>query len=77
MSIKDQLINDIKLLPDHTLQAVSIIVREIVTLNAKEKEDELEEIRQRRADAFGSMKGKIWMSDDFDAPLEDMREYME
>ena len=77
MSIKDQLINDIKLLPEHTLQAVSIIVREIVTLNTKEKENELEEIRQRRADAFGSMKGKIWMSDDFDAPLEDMREYME
>jgi len=23
------------------------------------------------------MKGKIWMSDDFDAPLEDFKEYME
>ncbi len=26
---------------------------------------------------FGCMKGKIWMSDDFDAPLDDMKEYME
>ena len=25
----------------------------------------------------GSMKGKIWMSDDFDAPLDDFKEYME
>ncbi|MCL2105908.1 MAG: DUF2281 domain-containing protein [Oscillospiraceae bacterium] len=25
---------------------------------------------------LGSMKGKIWMADDFDAPLEDFREYM-
>ena len=25
---------------------------------------------------FGSMAGKIRMSDDFDAPLEDFREYM-
>jgi len=25
----------------------------------------------------GCMKGKIWMADDFDAPLEDFREYME
>ena len=25
----------------------------------------------------GSMKGKIWMADDFDAPLEDFKEYME
>lgn len=25
----------------------------------------------------GSLKGKIWMSDDFDEPLEELREYME
>jgi len=25
----------------------------------------------------GCMKGKIWMSDDFDAPLDDFKEYME
>ncbi len=24
----------------------------------------------------GTMKGMIWMSDDFDAPLEDFKEYM-
>ena len=26
---------------------------------------------------FGSLKGKLWMADDFDAPLEDFKEYME
>ncbi|MBQ7158189.1 MAG: DUF2281 domain-containing protein [Treponema sp.] len=25
---------------------------------------------------FGLLKGQIWMSDDFDAPLEDFKEYM-
>ena len=25
----------------------------------------------------GCMKGKMWMAEDFDAPLEDFREYME
>jgi DNA-damage-inducible protein J len=25
----------------------------------------------------GSMKGKMWMSEDFDAPLNDFKEYME
>jgi len=25
----------------------------------------------------GCMKGKMWMSDDFNAPLEDFKEYME
>ena len=25
---------------------------------------------------FGCMKGKIWMADDFDAPLDDFKDYM-
>ena len=25
---------------------------------------------------FGVLKGEVWMSDDFDAPLEDFAEYM-
>ncbi len=31
---------------------------------------------QRRGSGFGSMKGLIKMSDDFDEPLEDFAEYM-
>ena len=64
MSVKEKLINDIKLLPDHTLQAISIIVEEIVMLNGKENNFDLPYKR-------GCMKGKMWMSDDFDEPLED------
>ena len=30
-----------------------------------------------RESKWGDMKGKIWMSDDFCEPLEEMREYME
>ncbi|GHU69623.1 hypothetical protein FACS1894184_13930 [Clostridia bacterium] len=26
---------------------------------------------------LGGMEGKIWVADDFDAPLEDFKEYME
>jgi hypothetical protein len=29
------------------------------------------------ADLLGMFKGKVWMSDDFDAPLDEMKEYME
>lgn len=25
---------------------------------------------------LGSLKGQIWMADDFDAPLDDLQEYM-
>jgi hypothetical protein len=38
---------------------------------------ENEIIRKKRLSAKGSLKGKIWMADDFDAPLEEMKEYME
>jgi len=31
---------------------------------------------QRKVPKPGCMKGKIWMADDFDAPLEDFKEYM-
>ena len=69
MSVKEELINDIKLLPEHTLQAISIIVKEIISLNSET------EVKQRPI--FGSGKGKMWIADDFDAPLEELREYME
>lgn len=29
-----------------------------------------------RKNAFGIWKGKVWMADDFDAPLDDLQEYM-
>ena len=35
----------------------------------------MESIRQKRLAAKGSLKGKVWMADDFDAPLEEMKEY--
>ena len=28
------------------------------------------------ASLFGKGRGKVWMADDFDAPLEDFKEYM-
>jgi len=31
----------------------------------------------KRKSTRGDMKGKIWMADDFDAPLDVMKEYME
>jgi hypothetical protein len=69
MSVKEQLINDIKLLPDYALQAIGTIVREILVLNS--------ETEAKKRPVFGSGKGKMWIADDFDAPLDELREYME
>ena len=69
MSIQEQLISDIKLLPDHTLQAVSIIVKEFISLSLKTE--------KALRPVYGSGKGQMRIADDFDAPLDELREYME
>ncbi|MDR2183193.1 MAG: type II toxin-antitoxin system RelB/DinJ family antitoxin [Clostridiales bacterium] len=47
-----------------------------ITEYAKKDCEDLEIIRQKRLALKGSMRGGIWMSDDFDAPLQEMEEYM-
>jgi antitoxin (DNA-binding transcriptional repressor) of toxin-antitoxin stability system len=37
----------------------------------------LTETPSKKRRLIGSAKGQIWMADDFDAPLEDFKEYME
>ena len=38
--------------------------------------EDKEHIRKMRRESRGSMKNEIWMADDFNAPLEEMKEYM-
>ena len=35
-----------------------------------------EQVRAARRAVFGVLKGKVRMADDFDAPLDDFKEYM-
>lgn len=37
----------------------------------------VEPVQKRRPAKAGSAKGQVWMSEDFDEPLEDFKEYME
>ena len=69
MSIKQELIKTIELLPERTLQFVFVIVRELMLLDSNAS--------QKPLPVFGSGKGLMWIADDFDEPLEDLREYME
>ena len=69
MSVKEQLINDIRLLPEDTVQVISILVNEFITLHSKHKET--------TQPIYGSGKGQMWIADDFDAPLEELMEYKE
>ena len=33
-------------------------------------------LRKQRSPQFGGWEGKVWMSDDFDEPMEEFKEYM-
>ena len=60
-------------LPDNLKIKVADDVDELLAEVKKEAEEKDGFIIKR---GFGSLKGKIWMSDDFDEPLEDFKEYM-
>ena len=59
---------------DLRLKAESIIdalLNEAKNMATKQTEDGIKINR-----GYGALKGKIWMSDDFNEPLEDFKDYM-
>ena len=69
MSIKEKLIYDIGRLPEDVLIKIARMIREMNVLNP--------ETNPEYRPVYGSGKGLGWMSDDFDEPLEELKEYME
>ncbi|MDR2884930.1 MAG: type II toxin-antitoxin system RelB/DinJ family antitoxin [Deferribacteraceae bacterium] len=55
--------------------AVNIFLEQVVSKEAIPFRVE-RVVKSERSEVMGSLKGKIWMADDFDAPLEEMSEYM-
>ena len=53
------------------------IVNEEISIEEIKKLSKPVKQKRPRAESLGIFEGKIWMSDDFDEPLEDMKEYME
>lgn len=51
-------------------------IRVVATLESLPEEPEAVDVYARFR-GFGALKGKIWISPDFDEPMEDFKEYME
>jgi predicted DNA-binding antitoxin AbrB/MazE fold protein len=49
----------------------------LITFVEPLKKDLLQSRKRPISELKGMLKGKVWMADDFDEPLEEMREYME
>ncbi|MEO8146720.1 MAG: DUF2281 domain-containing protein [Bacteroidia bacterium] len=60
--------NKILLLPEEVLAEVNDFIDFLISKRKKE-------IKKKRP-KFGSAKGKIYLSPDFDEPLEDFKDYM-
>jgi len=60
--------------------AINIFLKQVVDKEAipfEISKSKTENKKIPRSELRGILKGKVWMADDFDAPLEEMREYME
>jgi Protein of unknown function (DUF2281) len=51
-------------------------LRYIEDLVAQHTQHQQKHTNIERRNAFGIWKGQVWMADDFDAPLDDLQEYM-
>ena len=73
MIIESAILNNLKKLPESVKQAVLDYIEFLVNRYAQEP-PKTEKVAKRGG--LGIWKGKIWMSDDFDEPLEDLKDYM-
>lgn len=72
--IQSEILDKLEALPE-SLQTEVLHYIEFLTERYVQKEVEPASPKQKRG-GLGTLKGKIWMADDFDAPLEDLQEYL-
>ncbi|MEG3438403.1 DUF2281 domain-containing protein [Pannus brasiliensis CCIBt3594] len=73
MILKDRLLTNLDKLPEDLQREVLHYSEYLVSRYGQENQ----ESTVTKRGGLGALKGKIWMSDDFDEPLEEMKEYME
>ncbi|MEO1295861.1 MAG: DUF2281 domain-containing protein [Cyanobacteria bacterium J06636_16] len=72
--IQPTLLEKLEALPD-SLQTEVLHYIEFLSEKYAEKMAASKPLTKKRG-GLGILKGKIWMSEDFDEPLEDMKDYM-
>ena len=73
---REAILKEIQLLPDDVLEAIwnMVKVASAIPQNTISKQDDQKTLHKFRT--AGALDGKIIIHDDFDEPLEDMKEYM-
>ncbi|MEM9009069.1 MAG: DUF2281 domain-containing protein [Cyanobacteria bacterium P01_F01_bin.86] len=79
MTLESSILNNLKKLPEAMQQAVLLYTEFLVSRTTQQGTSQLEsvpEIQSNKRGGLGIWKDKIWIADDFDAPLDDFQEYM-
>jgi uncharacterized protein YjlB len=71
--MEQAILEQIQRLPESLQQEALQYIEGLV---AKHTQQEQTPAIVSRKDAFGIWKGQVWIADDFDAPLDDLQEYM-
>lgn len=70
--MEQALLEQIHLLPEPLQQEALQYIESLVAKHNKS----VQSPKIDRKNAFGIWHGEVWMSDDFNAPLDDLQEYM-
>jgi hypothetical protein len=79
MTLETSILDNLKKLPESMQQAVFLYTEFLVDRITKQSEKQLEimpETPSNKRGGLGIWQGKVWIADDFDAPLDDFQEYM-
>ena len=79
MTLESSILNNLKKLPEAMQQAVFLYTEFLVNRITQQDTSQLETVPETPSNKRGGLgiwKGKIWIADDFDAPLDDLQEYM-
>lgn len=79
MTLETSILDNLKKLPESMQQAVFLYTEFLVNRITQKSANPLEtmpEMPSNKRGGLGIWQGKVWIADDFDAPLEDFQEYM-
>lgn len=79
MTLETSILNNLKKLPEAMQQAVFLYTEFLVSKIAQQSENPIEtslETPANKRGGLGVWQGKVWIAEDFDAPLDDFFEYM-
>jgi len=79
MTLESSILDNLKKLPKATQQAVFLYTEFLVNRTNQQVSSQVESIAKtplQKRGGLGIWKDKIWITDDFDAPLDDFQEYM-